>query len=94
MFGYCGYNQFKIFLIFNVYRGFIENAFDWIIFHGIASKESYGPYLNQNGYCHYNESSVVIRARLSNFLKVKQYNINALKRVLVRHGPVAVSIDG
>ncbi|XP_053123811.1 digestive cysteine proteinase 2-like isoform X2 [Hemicordylus capensis] len=68
------------------------NAFEWIMkHHGIASSESYGPYLGQNGYCHYNRSEPM--AELSGYVHVAPGNATALKAALYKHGPVAVNID-
>ena len=62
--------------------------------HGIPTEKSYGMYLNHEGYCHYNDSSIVMGARLQNFTKIKSHNIVALKTALLEHGPVAVTFDG
>uniref|UniRef100_A0A8C3PVL0 Uncharacterized protein n=1 Tax=Chrysolophus pictus TaxID=9089 RepID=A0A8C3PVL0_CHRPC len=67
-------------------------AYEWIKKHGgIASTESYGPYLGQNGYCHYNQSELV--APLTGYITVEPGNAEALKAALFKHGPVAVNID-
>ncbi|NXD11437.1 CYSP2 proteinase, partial [Nothocercus nigrocapillus] len=67
-------------------------AYEWIKKHGgIASTESYGPYMGQNGYCHYNQSELV--AQLASYVNVEPGNAAALKAALVKHGPVAVNID-
>ncbi|POI19585.1 hypothetical protein CIB84_016671, partial [Bambusicola thoracicus] len=67
-------------------------AYEWIKKHGgIASTESYGPYLGQNGYCHYNQSELV--APLAGYVTVEPGNAEALKAALFKHGPVAVNID-
>uniref|UniRef100_A0A669PPJ7 Uncharacterized protein n=1 Tax=Phasianus colchicus TaxID=9054 RepID=A0A669PPJ7_PHACC len=67
-------------------------AYEWIKKHGgIASTESYGPYLGQNGYCHYNQSELV--APLTGYVTVEPGNAEALKAALFKHGPVAVNID-
>nr|XP_009686001.1 PREDICTED: uncharacterized protein LOC104152390 [Struthio camelus australis] len=67
-------------------------AYEWIKKHGgIASTESYGPYLGQNGYCHYNQSELV--AQLASYVDVEPGNAAALKAALVKHGPIAVNID-
>ncbi|NWX16179.1 CYSP1 proteinase, partial [Aegotheles bennettii] len=71
-------------------------AYEWIKKHGgIASTESYGPYLGQvrgaNGYCHFNHSELV--AQLAGYASVEPGNTVALKAALVKHGPVAVNID-
>ncbi|XP_072211634.1 digestive cysteine proteinase 1-like isoform X3 [Excalfactoria chinensis] len=67
-------------------------AYEWIKKHGgIASTESYGPYLGQNGYCHYNQSELV--APLAGYVTVEPGNAEALKAALFKHGPIAVNID-
>uniref|UniRef100_A0A8B9QDD8 Peptidase C1A papain C-terminal domain-containing protein n=1 Tax=Apteryx owenii TaxID=8824 RepID=A0A8B9QDD8_APTOW len=67
-------------------------AYEWIKKHGgIASTESYGPYLGQNGYCHYNQSEPA--AQLASYVNVEPGSAAALKAALVKHGPVAVNID-
>uniref|UniRef100_A0A493T062 Counting factor associated protein D n=1 Tax=Anas platyrhynchos platyrhynchos TaxID=8840 RepID=A0A493T062_ANAPP len=67
-------------------------AYEWIKKHGgIASTESYGPYLGQNGYCHCNQSELV--APLAGYVNVEPGSATALKAALVKHGPVAVNID-
>ncbi|XP_065553595.1 uncharacterized protein LOC136023246 isoform X2 [Lathamus discolor] len=67
-------------------------AYEWIKKHGgIASTESYGPYLGQNGYCHCNQSELV--AQLAGYVTVEPGSATALKAALVKHGPVAVNID-
>ncbi|XP_069660615.1 digestive cysteine proteinase 1-like [Haliaeetus albicilla] len=67
-------------------------AYEWIKKHGgIASTESYGPYLGQNGYCHCNQSELV--GQLAGYASVEPGSTAALKAALVKHGPVAVNID-
>ncbi|KFR03430.1 Digestive cysteine proteinase 1, partial [Nipponia nippon] len=67
-------------------------AYEWIMKHGgIASTESYGPYLGQNSYCHCNQSELV--AQLAGYASVEPGSTMALKAALVKHGPVAVNID-
>ncbi|KAH0631235.1 hypothetical protein JD844_005479, partial [Phrynosoma platyrhinos] len=68
------------------------HAYEWIMKHGgIPSTESYGPYLGQNGYCHYNQTDRM--AAVSGFAIVPSGNTKALKAALYKHGPVAVNID-
>ena len=47
----------------------------------------------QDGYCHYNSSSVVIGARLDSYVNVTSGDEEALKMAIVNNGPVAVGID-
>ncbi len=60
---------------------------------GIATEESYGQYLQNDGYCHFDNSSVVIGAQLSGFVNVTPTS-DALKTALVNVGPISVAIDG
>ncbi|XP_072741347.1 digestive cysteine proteinase 1-like [Ciconia boyciana] len=67
-------------------------AYEWIKKHGgIASTESYGTYLGQNGLCHYNQSEML--AKITGYVNVTSGNITAVKAAIYKHGPVAVSID-
>ncbi|XP_062996653.1 digestive cysteine proteinase 2-like [Elgaria multicarinata webbii] len=67
-------------------------AYEWIMKHGgIASAESYGPYMGQNGYCHCNQSEPM--ATVAGYVNVASENVTSLKAALFKHGPVAVSID-
>uniref|UniRef100_A0A8D0HFX8 Counting factor associated protein D n=1 Tax=Sphenodon punctatus TaxID=8508 RepID=A0A8D0HFX8_SPHPU len=67
-------------------------AYEWIMKHGgIATTESYGPYMGQNGYCHSNQSELI--ARVSSYINVDPGNTTALKAAIYKHGPVAVNID-
>lgn len=75
-------------------RGLVDNAFGWITIHGLATHESYGSYWNKDGYCHYNDSTIIIGAKLSGYVRIRKYDKIALKKALVHHGPVAVSVDG
>uniref|UniRef100_A0ACB8FR39 Uncharacterized protein n=1 Tax=Sphaerodactylus townsendi TaxID=933632 RepID=A0ACB8FR39_9SAUR len=68
------------------------HAYEWVMRHGgIPSTESYGPYMGQNGYCHYNQSELT--AQVSGYFSVDSGNTNALKAALYKHGPVAINID-
>lgn len=67
-------------------------AYDWIIKHGgIQSDESYGPYLQADGYCHYNNATV--GAQLTGYVNVTPYDVLALKTALVNEGPISIGID-
>ncbi|XP_029426968.1 digestive cysteine proteinase 2-like isoform X2 [Rhinatrema bivittatum] len=67
-------------------------AYEWIMKHGgISTAESYGPYMGQNGYCHYNQSQLT--AKVAAYTNVTSGNITALKTAIFKAGPVAVSID-
>ncbi|KAK9394698.1 digestive cysteine proteinase 2-like [Crotalus adamanteus] len=68
------------------------HAFEWIMKHGgIASAEAYGPYMGQNGYCHYNQSELI--APITGYIAIISQNITDLKAALYKHGPIAVNID-
>ena len=60
---------------------------------GISTSKSYGPYLSQDGYCHYNRSSIVIGAKITGYVRVKHNDINALKTAIVTNGPISVPVD-
>ncbi|ETE69319.1 Digestive cysteine proteinase 2, partial [Ophiophagus hannah] len=67
-------------------------AFEWIMKHGgIATAEAYGPYMGQNGYCHYNQSELM--APITGFIAITSQNMTDLKAALYKHGPIAVNID-
>ncbi|XP_072884398.1 digestive cysteine proteinase 2-like [Hemitrygon akajei] len=67
-------------------------AFEWIMKHGgISTTESYGSYLGQNGFCHYNQSTMT--AKMKSYTNVTSGSIKALKLAIFKNGPVAVGID-
>ncbi|XP_033877529.3 digestive cysteine proteinase 2-like [Acipenser ruthenus] len=67
-------------------------AYEWVMKHGgIATAESYGPYLGQNGFCHYNQSQLT--AKVKSYTNVTSGDLEALKLAIFKNGPVAVSID-
>ncbi|XP_077193882.1 digestive cysteine proteinase 1-like [Paroedura picta] len=67
-------------------------AYEWVMRHGgIPSTESYGPYMGQNGYCHYNRSELT--AQVSGYFTVDSGDATVLKAALYKHGPVAVNLD-
>ncbi|XP_041069092.1 digestive cysteine proteinase 2-like [Carcharodon carcharias] len=67
-------------------------AFEWILKHGgIAIEESYGSYLGQNGFCHYNQS--IFTAQLKSYVNVTSGDCEALKMAIFKNGPVAVGMD-
>jgi hypothetical protein len=66
-------------------------AYDWIIKHGgLATEESYGQYLQADGYCHTNAT---VGAQLYGYVNVTPYDATALKTALVNHGPISIAID-
>nr|XP_057902888.1 digestive cysteine proteinase 1 [Doryrhamphus excisus] len=67
-------------------------AYEWIMKHGgIATTETYGPYMGMNGFCHVNASQLTARVR--SYTNVTSGDAEALKVALFKNGPVAVSID-
>ncbi|XP_060703236.1 digestive cysteine proteinase 2-like isoform X1 [Hemiscyllium ocellatum] len=67
-------------------------TFEWIMKHGgIADAESYGSYMGQNGFCHYNQSTLI--AKLKSYTGVTSGDTAALKMAIFKNGPVAVGID-
>ncbi|XP_067867119.1 counting factor associated protein D-like isoform X2 [Heterodontus francisci] len=67
-------------------------AFEWILKHGgIATADSYGSYLGQNGFCHYNQS--IMTAELKSYTNVTSGDSEALKMAIFKNGPVAVGMD-
>ncbi|XP_069751195.1 digestive cysteine proteinase 1 [Narcine bancroftii] len=67
-------------------------AFEWILKHGgISTTDSYGSYLGQNGFCHYNKSTLV--AKIKSYTNVTSGDSEALKMAIFKNGPVAVGID-
>jgi len=67
-------------------------AYDWIIKHGgIATEESYGQYLQQDGYCHFNNATV--GAQLTGYVNVTSNDPIALKTALINEGPISIAID-
>ncbi|KAH0631238.1 hypothetical protein JD844_005482 [Phrynosoma platyrhinos] len=72
--------------------GLAWRAYKWAKEHGgIPSADSYGPYMGQNGYCHYNQSEFL--GNVSGYVNVPYGNITALKQAVFKNGPIAVSIN-
>ncbi|XP_048414119.1 digestive cysteine proteinase 2-like isoform X2 [Stegostoma tigrinum] len=67
-------------------------TFEWIMKHGgIADAEHYGSYMGQNGFCHYNQSTLT--AKLNSYTSVTPGDSEALKMAIFKNGPVAVGMD-
>jgi len=67
-------------------------AYDWIIKHGgIANEETYGQYLQADGYCHFNNDSIA--ATLTGYVNVTPNDAIALKTALINEGPISIAID-
>ena len=66
-------------------------AYEWIMAHGgIATAESYGPYLMQDGKCHF--ANATVGAQITGYVKPQSFNGTALQLALLEQ-PVAVNID-
>ncbi len=75
-------------------RGVDIQAYEWIMKHnGIATEDSYGAYLQADGYCHFNSSSVVIGAELAGYINTPSYDVDAMKLAVYNIGPAFVSIN-
>ncbi|XP_048001147.1 crustapain-like [Leguminivora glycinivorella] len=71
--------------------GWMENAFKYIVKHGLPVEQEYGSYLEQDGLCHTKNMS--ISYAIKGYAKPTAHNPQALKVALFKHGPVAVSIN-
>merc|ERR1711962_422543 len=72
--------------------GYPYRAMQWVIKHGgIATRESYGKYLAQEGYCHFN--NITTGATIDDYLSISPHNVTQLKMALALHGPVTVLIN-
>jgi len=67
-------------------------AYQFIIRHGgIPTEDSYGPYLGQDGYCHFNQSDIGLK--IKGWVNVTSGDVEALKVAIAGKGPVSVAID-
>ncbi|XP_022097041.1 digestive cysteine proteinase 2-like [Acanthaster planci] len=67
-------------------------AYEWVLANkGLMTEEAYGPYLGQDGKCHFDASKAGVK--LSNYTKVQSGNKTALTLALANVGPIAVGID-
>lgn len=70
---------------------------DWRVYKfmmkhgGIPTEESYGPYLGQDGYCHFNQSTIGLK--IKGWVNVTSGDVDGLKVAIAGHGPVSVAID-
>lgn len=72
--------------------GYPYRAMQWIVKHGgIATRKSYGNYLAQEGYCHFN--NITNGASLEGYFNVSAGNSTELKMALALYGPVTVLIN-
>ncbi|EDO41322.1 predicted protein [Nematostella vectensis] len=58
---------------------------------GIATEESYGPYLGADGYCHKKDAE--IGATITGYVNITEGDLSALKTAIAQKGPISVSID-
>lgn len=67
-------------------------AYQWMMkVGGIPTEESYGNYLGQDGYCHYDNATLV--APIKGYVNVTSNDENAMKVAIFKHGPISVAID-
>ncbi|XP_071483800.1 digestive cysteine proteinase 2-like [Diadema antillarum] len=67
-------------------------AYEWLMENGgLETEETYGPYLGQNGMCHFNKSQEY--AVVKNYTSIKSGNQTALKIAIAENGPASVGID-
>lgn len=67
-------------------------AYSWMMNNGgLASKDQYGPYLSQNGYCKANSAGRT--AVLKGYVNVTSGSETALMTALATMGPVSISVD-
>ncbi|CAF1371257.1 unnamed protein product, partial [Didymodactylos carnosus] len=67
-------------------------AYQYIMKHGgIALEEAYGPYLQQDGFCHHDNSTK--GAKILGYVNITEGDEQALKIALANKGPVSVGID-
>jgi len=64
-------------------------SYQYIMKHnGIALEYSYGPYLQEDGFCHQNNATV--GAKLLGYVNITQGDEDALKYAIATKGPVSV----
>lgn len=66
-------------------------AYQWILKHGLASEETYGPYLGQDGLCHM--KGLNSTAFMKSYVNVTSGDLSALRLAIAKQGPVSVGID-
>eukprot|EP00112_Aurelia_sp_Birch-Aquarium-sp1_P017337 Seg4002.5 transcript_id=Seg4002.5/GoldUCD/mRNA.D3Y31 product="Counting factor associated protein D" protein_id=Seg4002.5/GoldUCD/D3Y31 len=72
--------------------GYPYRALQWLIKHGgLATEESYGKYLAQEGYCHF--KNVTVGAGIESYMNITSGNSTELKLALAMYGPVTVLIN-
>jgi len=72
--------------------GYPYRALQWIMKHGgLATDDSYGRYLAQEGYCHF--KNVSIGAGVESYMNITSGNKTELKLALAMYGPVTILIN-
>ncbi|KAM7443323.1 hypothetical protein ABFA07_007801 [Porites harrisoni] len=72
--------------------GYPHRAMQWVIKHGgLATEESYGRYLAQEGLCHFKNTTT--GAKLDFYMNITKGNINQLKQAIAFYGPVSILIN-
>ncbi|XP_033113650.1 digestive cysteine proteinase 2-like isoform X2 [Anneissia japonica] len=67
-------------------------SYEWIMEKGgLEAESTYGPYLGQNGKCHFNSSNAVIQ--ISKYYNITSGSQEALKSAIAKIGPISVGID-
>lgn len=71
--------------------GNIFNAFEWVDKNeGIPTDETYGNYKAQEGICNVTHPDVVLKAPINGWSYVRSGDSDAMKFVLLNHGPISV----
>lgn len=67
-------------------------AYQYIIDHGgLEAESTYGPYIGQDGYCHFDKANSVVT--VTDYVNVTAYDNDALLDALVERGPISVSVN-
>ncbi|KAL0811802.1 hypothetical protein ABMA28_009230 [Loxostege sticticalis] len=68
----------------------LNDAYEYVLKHGIPLTNQYGDYIAKNGYCNLDNTTDTFKIR--GFAQVTPRNPEALKVALVKYGPVAVTL--
>lgn len=72
--------------------GYPHRAMQWVIKHGgLATEESYGKYLAQEGFCHFKNTTT--GAKLDFYMNITKGNKHELKQAIAIYGPVSILIN-
>jgi len=72
--------------------GYPHRAMQWVIKHGgLATEESYGRYLAQEGLCHFKNTTT--GAKLDFYMNITKGNSSELKQAIAFYGPVSILIN-